>query len=366
MGQRILFIGFKKQTNSILIGGGVANKRSLTLLQKRFGHENVDEIYILDDTRKRSLIDLLLSIIYTLFDYHNGLTPQIVKQIVHKANDYSHIFICNSVMGIIAKKLKENHYNGKIITHYHNIESIYYDAQMPSWLPGRQFVVRCAANNDKYGCEYSDKIMTLSQRDSNYLQKHYGRKADAIISVSVEDKFQVTDKQELTKKRPLCFFLGAYSKPNNEGVLFFVKNVLPYVDIEFKVVGRDMSRLKKENDCMKNIEVINNAPDLVPYFEAADFMILPVFSGSGMKIKTCESLMFGKNIIGSAESFEGYNVDPQKVGGLCNTAEEYIQCLQHYIDHPIPKFNSYSREIFLRYYSDVSTMAAFYSVFEQA
>ena len=75
--------------------------------------------------------------------------------------------------------------------------------------------------------------------------------------------------------------------------------------------------------------------------------------------------MYGKNIIGSTETFEGYNVDTQKVGGLCNTAEEYIQCLQHYINHPIPKVNNYSREIFLQYNSEASTMAAFYSVFDE-
>lgn len=364
MKQHILYIGFKKQTNSILVGGGIANKRSLTLLQKRFGQDHVEETYILDETKKRSLIDYFMSVIYTFFNYHNGVTPSKVKNIVKQADNYSHIFICNSVMGIIAKKLKENHYKGKIITHYHNIESIYYDAQMPKWLPGRQFVVRCAANNDKYGCEYSDKIMTLSQRDSDYLQTHYGRKADAIISVSVEDKFSGADEQRLTRKRPLCYFLGAYSKPNNDGVLFFVKNVLPYVDIEFAVIGRNMNRLRQENECMKNITVINDAPDLAPYFVEADFMILPVFAGSGMKIKTCESLMYGKNIIGSTETFEGYHVDVQKVGGECNTAEEYIKCLQKYIDSPIPRFNKYSRDIYMQYNSEESTKAMFYSVFD--
>lgn len=74
--------------------------------------------------------------------------------------------------------------------------------------------------------------------------------------------------------------------------------------------------------------------------------------------------MYGKNIIGSTETFEGYHVDVQKVGGECNTAEEYIKCLQKYIDSPIPRFNKYSRDIYMQYNSEESTKAMFYSVFD--
>ena len=102
----------------------------------------------------------------------------------------------------------------------------------------------------------------------------------------MDDHFQPVDTTVLTSRRPRCLFLGAYSVPNNEGVLFFVRQVMPHVDVEFTVVGRGMSRLQQENECMKNVNVVSDAPDLRPYIEAADFMILPVFAGSGMKVKT--------------------------------------------------------------------------------
>ena len=114
---------------------------------------------------------------------------------------------------------------------------------------------------------------------------------------------------------------------------------------------------------MKDIEVVSDAPDLRPYFEEADFMILPVFAGSGMKIKTCESLMYGKNILASDESFEGYHLDFERVGGLCNTPQEYIDRIRHFIEHPVKRFNAYSRESFLKNHSEESTYATFCSVF---
>lgn len=346
----VLFVGFKRHS-SILIGGGIANQRCMKALRTLFGPENVGEHYILDEAEGRSLLSYAYAVPLFLFDYHNGLTPKKVRQIVTKAKGYDYVFLSTSVIGLIAKKLKEDGYQGKIITHYHNVESIYYDAQMPRWLPGRQVVVRSAAHNDEYGCKYSDKVLTLSQRDSDYLKKKYGRGADIICSVAMEDKFQPVDKHTLTGQQPTCLFIGAYSKPNNDGVLFFVNEVMPHVNVRFRVVGRNMRQLKDEHKCMKDIEVVSDALDLRPYFEDADFMILPIFSGSGMKIKTCESLMYGKNILGSDESFEGYTLDTDKVGGRCNTAAEYINRINQFAAQPIPKFNSYSRDIFLKYHS---------------
>ncbi|MCR5130478.1 MAG: glycosyltransferase [Prevotella sp.] len=361
---KALFIGFKRH-DSILVGGGVANMRCLKALRTYFGDENVTEYYILDEANGRSLWSYAKAVCLFPFDYHNGLTPKKVQEVVEMSKDFDFVFLSTSVVGLIAKKLKESGYKGKIITHYHNVESIYYDAQMPRWLPGRQVVVRCAAHNDEYGWKYSDKTITLSSRDANYLEKHYGGKADAIIGVAMEDKFRPVDEQQLTSKKPLCLFLGAYSKPNNDGVLFFVKEVLPHVDINFKVVGKGMAKLQEENECMKDIEVISDAPDLRPYFEEADFMILPIFSGSGMKIKTCESLMYGKNILGSDETFEGYEVDTDKVGGRCNTADDYICALKNYSENPIPRFNKYSREIYLKNHSEERHNSIISSVFSE-
>ena len=361
---KVLYIGFKRQQESILVGGGIANQRCLRTLQGLFGEDNVGQTYILDEARKRPLWSYALAVCLFPFNYHNGLTPSKVARIVKEAQGYDYVFLTTSVLGIIAKKLRQSGYRGKIITHYHNVESIYYDAQMPRWLPGRQIVVRCAARNDEYGCRNSDKIITLSRRDSNYFMKHYGRSADAIIGIAMPDKFLPVDESVMTAKKPKCLFLGAYSIPNNEGVLFFVEQVLPHVDVEFKVVGKDMGRLKQEHASMKDIEVVSDAPDLRPHIEEADFMILPVFAGSGMKVKTCESLMYGKNILGSDESFEGYAVDAERVGGRCNTAEEYISRLRHFIQHPVPRFNRYSRDCFLKKYSEESSRAVFCSVFE--
>ena len=73
-----------------------------------------------------------------------------------------------------------------------------------------------------------------------------------------------------------------------------MQNVYPHVNISVKIVGKGMNKLREHYNIPDNIEVISDVPDLKPYFEEADLMILPIFKGSGMKVKTCESLMYGK------------------------------------------------------------------------
>lgn len=362
--RKVLYIGFKRY-NSILNGGGLENERTLRILRKEFGDDCVDEYYMIDERIGRSLWSKLLAVYYTLFDYHNGLTPKKVHEIIAKANEnYDYVFISTSVLGILAKALKEAGYKGKVIVHFHNIEEIYYDAITPKWLPGRQFVVRCAAHNDRYSCDYADKIITLSKRDSDYLFAHYGRKADAVIGIGLKDRCKsVIEDGTMTKEVANCLFLGSYFAPNNEGVLWFVNNVLPYVNIRFRIVGKGMATLKQQNECLKDVEVLSDVPDLEPFFQEADFMILPIFSGSGMKVKTCESLMYGKNIIGSDETFEGYEIDANRAGKRCNTAEEYIAAINEFCRHPIKRFNVYSRQAFLENYSEEVTDEKFLKVF---
>jgi glycosyltransferase involved in cell wall biosynthesis len=113
-----------------------------------------------------------------------------------------------------------------------------------------------------------------------------------------------------------------------------------------------MEKIKEEEPIMHDVEVIGSVPDLTPYINEADIMILPIFKGSGMKVKTCESLMFGKNILGTDEAFEGYDADYERIGGKCNTADDFIGKINDFIASPRPRFNTYSRQLYLERYSE--------------
>lgn len=349
---KVLFIRYKKN-NGILDGGEQVTEMHYNALSQLVGEEQIDTYYIHNQDKKRSILDYLRGVLYFPFNYHFGLTPKKVKSICQSAQSHDIVFIDRSVFGIIAKKLKQSGYKGKIIVFFHNVEALYFDAKISKSNPFRSVIIKSADNNDAYSCQYADKIIVLNKRDDGKIYERYKRHADVMIPIVFRDRFKPEYQSDaLTHPEPECLFIGSNFAPNNEGLLWFVKNVLPHVKTNFKVVGKGMEQLKEAEPLLRDIEVIGSVPDLTPYLVEADIMILPIFKGSGMKVKTCESLMFGKNILGTDEAFEGYDADHDRIGGKCNTADEFIGKINDFIASPRPRFNTYSRQLYLERYSE--------------
>lgn len=354
MAHKLLFIWYKR-SKGILEGGGKCSQRNYEMICHTIGEKNVSSFYIHDEYKPKSLWGYVCGAFWFLFSYYYGLSPKRVREIVRLAEAYDYVFIDRSVFGIIAKELRASGYKGKIIIHFHNVEYLYFRAKLSRYLPFRQLIIRTADSNDRWACQYADKRIALNTRDADLLGERYHCTIDACVPIALPDALAgapaLITQPALTRREPLCLFLGTYFPPNNEGILWFVENVLPYVHIRMQVVGKGMAKLKAENPILRDIEVVSDAPDLRPYLEEADIMVLPIFSGSGMKVKTCESLMHGKNIIGTSEAFEGYRGDYRQIGGLCNTAQDFIDCIRSFEQQPRPRFNTYSRNLYLQTYS---------------
>lgn len=363
--KKALFISFQ-DFNNVYDGGSQANRRNVEMAKKILGENNVDCYFVNDAKNKRSVFSKISAVIYFPFGYFNGLTPKKVKEILALSKDYDYIYVNTSIFGIISKKLKEYGYNGKIINFFHNVESLYYESRVNKHLPFRNVIINCAARNDRYSLTYSDVAVGLCERDSETMKSLYGKAFDEFAPISFVDKCSdlAVEKDKLTDSKPKCYFIGSNFPANSEGLLWFVKNVLPHVNIDFHIIGKDMDLLKSSQQCLSEIPVHANVPDLAPYFIEADFMIFPIFSGSGMKVKTCEALMYGKNIIGTTETFEGYKLDTEKCGRLCNTAEEYINTINELCQKPVLRYNSYSRSVFENRYSEKSVREVFEKLFD--
>lgn len=356
----VLFIGFKKPVG-VLDGGGLTNLRNLRVLQTVVGAERVDEYYVNREGEKRNLFELLFALLLMPFGYYNGLTPKKLHEIVSQADKHSIIYLSTSLFGKVAKVLKKKGYQGTIIAHFHNDESQYYSALIPKYAPYRAIVINCVKKNDQYSCNYADTVISLNQRDSRQLLEKYGKVVDHIIPITLKDVCEESkvDLGVLTRHVPKCLFVGRYFPANVDGLKWFINNVLPYVSIELTIVGKGMAELQAFVGNDKRVLIYDSVPEISSFYYDADFVILPIFTGGGMKVKTCESLMYGKNIIGSEEAFEGYELEDDLVGGRCQTAQDYIKVLNEFSANPVLRFNRYSRDLFLKKYSE-STLVSVY------
>lgn len=206
-----------------------------------------------------------------------------------------------------------------------------------------------AQKNESRTIKYADVMVTLHERDTRLMKAAYSRTADIEIPICIEDQYTGDGiLSEAGSGLGELLFVGGNYFPNIEGISFFINTVLGKIPWKLRVVGKCADALSKLYQNSDKLELVGAVPDLAPYYNSADAVVAPIFSGGGMKTKTVEALMYGKSVYGTTEAFVGIKGDISKIGAVCNTSDEYIQALAS-IERK--KFNKNSREIFLTFYS---------------
>ena len=303
-----------------------------------------------------------------------------IKRITKKAKegDFDIVFLDSSDCGRISKILKKRT-QAKVVTFFHNAEVKVFNVPNKGigiFTKLRRFIIKkiCMLNERK-ALTFSDEIIVLSQRDLDDLKQFYPKTMEKIqkeniniIPITLENKLTEADKKKMLEKRndkPHGLFLGSYFGYNYEGIKWFIENVAQNTQADYLVVGRDFDQVAQELT-RPNVKVMGRQDDIKPFYLNADFVIAPIFDGSGMKYKTCEALMFGKTIFGTDEGFSGFDLNFEKVGGLCNSAEEFATAINNFVSSPSKKYNDYSHSEFMKKYSNEAVKSKFEAIFKNS
>ena len=354
--RRFLYISFTSEQS--FTGGLQCSHRNLQSIEELFGKEYVDS-YIIRPYQNRNFLSTKIKRIYDIFQgYMGGLQKEKENEILRKIakSHYTDVFIDSSLLGLLSKKIKKIFPNIRIYTFFHNIE---YNFVKASVIVNRDYLryywLPLARINEKSACKYSDKVIVLNERDAAELQIKYKRMSDACIPITFKSNYVIAScgkKQLVDNVHKQALFVGSYFYGNVEGLKWFCKEVLPYVDLRLTIVGAGMSQLKSDVNENEKLIILSDVPDLTPYYVKADFMILPILSGGGMKVKTAEALMYGKYILATMEALTGYNVN-SSIAIQCDSADEFICAIKNLSLKY--KYNEYSRKLFDEKYSfDVS------------
>lgn len=338
-------------------GGELCTNRNYTSFVKILGKSNVLVKNLMFCDRRDFTYPLKKRYNF-LFGYNEGISNPVLKEILTISKDFSLVFIDTSLYGVIAGYLKKRGYKGKIVVFFHNVE---FQVKFQRFLsnPLKLTEVLLAYYNERIATKYADEIVTLTDLDLMELKKLYRKTFKAkIIPISLMDRYNGGENTHKTTLPPKFLFIGNDWYANIHGLRWFVRNVLKHVNIRLQITGKGMEKYKKEFSDPK-IEISGFVPNLDKVLIDADYIISPIFKGGGMKVKTCEALMFGKNIIGTKESFLGYDLDFDKAGAICNTAMEFIDKIGELSKEKKYKYNKYNREIFLQKYSFVATLNCF-------
>lgn len=125
---------------------------------------------------------------------------------------------------------------------------------------------------------------------------------------------------------------------NVEAINWFCNEILPEiekkVDVNIVIAGANptesITKLAK-----KNVKVIANYKDLDSVYSLADYVILPLLSGGGVKGKLLEAAAYGKIIISTKHGIEGTEFIPGEHVFYGDNKQDFINKCIEAIENPI-------------------------------
>lgn len=191
---------------------------------------------------------------------------------------------------------------------------------------------------DKYNL-----LITLTEHDL----KQYtflGNNKPAIVcpfGYNLDSQYSSAIKAGNNKSKHIktLYFLGSLDyRPNYEGLIWFISKVYPRLhlsrpSIEFHIAGRNpSSELKKILD-HPGITFHGEVSDSTTFVKMHDILIVPCFSGSGMRIKIIEAMACGKPVITTTMGAAGIKAEDGKSILLADTADEFLQHIEILTDN---------------------------------
>ena len=105
--------------------------------------------------------------------------------------------------------------------------------------------------------------------------------------------------------------------PNVEGLLWFVREVLPLIlevrDVRLRIVGKGQSPTVEGLRGHGGIEVVGAVEDVAPAYETATLAIAPLHSGAGTRIKLIEAAAFNVPMVSTSIAAQGLDFGPDAI-----------------------------------------------------
>jgi len=143
----------------------------------------------------------------------------------------------------------------------------------------------------------------------------------------VDVAFYQTKSAQQIKPKTLFYFGSMDWLPNQEAVKWFLDNCWNKIskavpDSKFVIAGRGMPKSFLQLN-LPNVLIIENVKDSKSFYEQYQIMLVPLLSGSGLRIKIIEGMAYGKAIVSTSVGAEGIYCDPKNDLLIADNADDF-------------------------------------------
>lgn len=206
-----------------------------------------------------------------------------------------------------------------------------------------------------------DYLIAVSDRDLKRF-KQLGYKNGAMASpIGLELKNYITIQRK--SANDICFIGALDWRPNREGLDWFLDQVWPKLsekkpDLKFHIAGRN-TPAELLNLKLKNVIVHGEVSNAVEFINDHNIMVVPLFSGSGMRVKILEGMALGKTVVTTILGKEGIDAEHGKHLLMADTADDFVESIIQAIDNAELRSNIEASSIsFVKQYYDHENIAS--------
>lgn len=230
---------------------------------------------------------------------------------------YDLVMIEHSWIAHYIRQIRLHHPQGTFaVLDAHNVESElwrqYYEKPAAWWhKPALYRYWRSARRYEESYLNHYDLVLAVSPPDAQRIAQLAPDTTVAVIPNGVD---LMTDdvRPALGNRASVVGFIGSLEYPPNYiGLRWFLTTVWPLIkariyDVHLLIIGRgDPGQLARLCRTDEQIRLVGYVPDLAPYWSRLAVMIVPLWHGSGTRIKILEAWAHGVPVVATSRGAEG-------------------------------------------------------------
>ena len=228
----------------------------------------------------------------------------------------------------------------KVILRAHNVEHLIWRRVAQSTRPGfkRWYLKHLSLTLRAYELEHLadyDGIVCITRNDADYFRSNGCRRPITHIpfGVTIPEK---TAYQESPEPNSL-YHIGAMDwMPNLASIRWLLDEVWPVVHREVPQAHLYLAGRKMPDAWMRahidGVTVVGEVPDAKQFIAGKQINVVPLLSGSGIRVKIIEAMSMGKAVVTTTLGAQGIEYTDGEQLLIANTPEEFAQQIKRLLD----------------------------------
>jgi sugar transferase (PEP-CTERM/EpsH1 system associated) len=176
-----------------------------------------------------------------------------------------------------------------------------------------------------------DLVIAVSKEDADTFRRDYGIENVIDVPTGVDIDYFRPRRDGQVRPNSLVFTGSMDWLPNEDGVQYFTKEILPLVrkripDVVVTIVGRNpYPSLLELSERDKGVVVTGRVDDVRPYIDNASVFVVPLRIGGGTRLKIYEAMAMERAVVSTTIGAEGLPLTPGKEILIADTPEEFAE-----------------------------------------